>query len=433
MKNKAENLRITISDYRAIESADISLNGITVLSGTNGTGKSTISRLVYEIIEGAINYDSIVIEEVNHHLSKYYNVLQNIIHLLDLSSNTRAVFRDKLRSISIESPDDFDSFERTVSLLCDQVLALYENEGNQVAHGANRVQTIIKFTLDLNQDVPIQEALKQMKSNIHQRIEKAQDKIRTRPSGVFNESMKDLFGESVKDRVSVYEYGECLFGMSSLNVPLPHFIQNSFYINTPFILGAESFSNHVIKLNEALRHPKGESFTNTIVDVISNDVIGGKARFDEEGVTPGFRFLSNSEEEFNLEECATGIKSFSILQMLICNGYINNNTLLILDEPEAHLHPQWVVEYARLIVLLHKNMGVRFLISTHSTDMVLALKYISEALQDTQALEFYCAGQRSTRGKYIFKSVGLDIEPIFNSFNRSFDKLEFYANKGNTK
>lgn len=64
---------------------------------------------------------------------------------------------------------------------------------------------------------------------------------------------------------------------------------------------------------------------------------------------------------FDLKDCATGIKSFSILQLLLKNGFLQKDTLLIIDEPEAHLHPQWIVEYARMIVLLHKEIGVKFL------------------------------------------------------------------------
>lgn len=41
------NLKIHISNFRAIEDAQIALNGITVLTGLNATGKSTIGRMMY--------------------------------------------------------------------------------------------------------------------------------------------------------------------------------------------------------------------------------------------------------------------------------------------------------------------------------------------------------------------------------------------------
>ena len=41
-----------------------------------------------------------------------------------------------------------------------------------------------------------------------------------------------------------------------------------------------------------------------------------------------------------LEKAATGLKAFAYLQRLLENGYLNEETLLLIDEPEAHLHPQ---------------------------------------------------------------------------------------------
>ena len=70
---------------------------------------------------------------------------------------------------------------------------------------------------------------------------------------------------------------------------------------------------------------------------------------------------------FDLNDCGTVIKSFSILQLLLKNGFLQKDTLLIIDEPEAHLHPQRIVEYARMIVLLHKEIGVKFFVASHTT------------------------------------------------------------------
>ena len=43
------DIKISVKDFRAIHSADIDLNGITVIAGVNGSGKSTLSRLLYTI------------------------------------------------------------------------------------------------------------------------------------------------------------------------------------------------------------------------------------------------------------------------------------------------------------------------------------------------------------------------------------------------
>jgi len=113
--------------------------------------------------------------------------------------------------------------------------------------------------------------------------------------------------------------------------------------------------------------------------------------------------------------------------MLLNNGTLNAGTLLILDEPEAHLHPQWIVEYGRFLVYLNQVIGVKLLVASHSPDMVSALKYITEKEGNLEKLNFYLAEQRSGEYKYDYKHLGVEIEEIFSSYNKSFDKLNDYT------
>lgn len=43
--------------YHAVKEAEIKLDGITVLSGINGCGKSTLSRWLYYLINGSRDFD----------------------------------------------------------------------------------------------------------------------------------------------------------------------------------------------------------------------------------------------------------------------------------------------------------------------------------------------------------------------------------------
>lgn len=53
-------IAIKARDFFAIKKADIILDGITVISGVNGCGKSTLARSTYELLSAAINYDDLV-------------------------------------------------------------------------------------------------------------------------------------------------------------------------------------------------------------------------------------------------------------------------------------------------------------------------------------------------------------------------------------
>lgn len=54
-KNKLAD--ISIKNSRAIKQADIELSGITVVSGVNGCGKSTVLKLLYYMYRNANNYE----------------------------------------------------------------------------------------------------------------------------------------------------------------------------------------------------------------------------------------------------------------------------------------------------------------------------------------------------------------------------------------
>ncbi len=102
-----------------------------------------------------------------------------------------------------------------------------------------------------------------------------------------------------------------------------------------------------------------------------------------------FVFVRNNVE-IPLSNVAYGIKSFGILQILLENGYITRKSLLILDEPEVHLHPKWQIKYAEILVKLAKK-GVKILINSHSPYMLEALKRYSEKEEIENKVNFYLA------------------------------------------
>lgn len=112
-----------------------------------------------------------------------------------------------------------------------------------------------------------------------------------------------------------------------------------------------------------------------------NEVIQGTIELparDQEGTMRNRKILfkDNIGNSYPLKEVATGIKA-SLLQSLLTKGRLNDKTLPIIDEPEAHLHPQWVVEYVMHGDPLNQKLGVRFLIATHSPRLVQTLDLLA--------------------------------------------------------
>lgn len=108
--------------------------------------------------------------------------------------------------------------------------------------------------------------------------------------------------------------------------------------------------------------------------ILSNlsELVQGKLVF--EGSKPFFR---RGDEDFPLTNVATGIRSYALIQRLLELGIAATpGQLLILDEPEVHLHPKWQLEYARLLVDMVDQLGLKVLLTTHSPVFVEAIEMI---------------------------------------------------------
>ena len=70
-------IQISVKNYRAVKSAEIDLNGITLISGINGSGKSSISRLLYYAIKYANDYESIVSNALKPELAPIDRLIQS--------------------------------------------------------------------------------------------------------------------------------------------------------------------------------------------------------------------------------------------------------------------------------------------------------------------------------------------------------------------
>ena len=98
-------------------------------------------------------------------------------------------------------------------------------------------------------------------------------------------------------------------------------------------------------------------------------IIGGIFQPDASG---DIKFHKNGLA-IELANTAMGIKYFGILQLLMTNNHLYDDQILILDEPEVHLHPKWQIELAKIIVSLVSS-GMKILVNSHSPYMIEALQ-----------------------------------------------------------
>jgi predicted ATPase len=132
-------------------------------------------------------------------------------------------------------------------------------------------------------------------------------------------------------------------------------------------------------------------------------------------------FFDKQGQEIKLLNTATGIKYFGLFQVLSQNNYLTENTILILDEPENHLHPKWQLKMAEVIVELVKN-GVKVLVNSHSPYMVEALKRYSEVEKIEEKTNFYLAEEGYI--KKINDSNSETLVAIYEKLSEPYDVFE---------
>lgn len=169
-------------------------------------------------------------------------------------------------------------------------------------------------------------------------------------------------------------------------------------------------------LDEILVNKKLERIFETM-----NGICDGDLTVSEDGGNYSYR-TSELNGTLEMSNLSTGIKSFIILKTLLRNGSINDNGVVILDEPEIHLHPEWQLKFAEVIVLIQKEFGVNILLNTHSPYFLNAIEVYVKKYGIEKKCKFYLTDDNE--GRTNIKDVTDQTELIYEKLARPLQDLE---------
>ena len=404
-------MKLTINNIGKLKNAEVVIDGITVITGENDTGKSTVGKVLWSVfnsffeIKKQIRTDKIssILEELRR-VSSIQDIRNNLVHSsiveydLDLNDFLKQLEKklevlNDVRDLDDESKDTLEKIKKRINLSDDEIM---------------KKITQINFNKEFNSQINNLNFLEE--GNIDLKIK--------------NKNINLIISDDkiqIKDFFSLYE-----------NVMLldnPRIIDN---LAENIILSANKIFSiienlHNSKFISMLRNDKSSTATDNIlneeklfkIEEKLNKIVDGKFLKKDFGV---YFYRNKSGKEINVKNLSTGFKVFSIIKLLIQNNQLRENGTIILDEPEIHLHPEWQLKFAELIVLLQREFGMHILLTTHSPYFLNAIEVFSERHKIDDKCKYYVAENEGNSS--IIKDITGNTREIYRKLARPIQDLE---------
>ena len=422
-------MRIKLKNIAKVKTADIDINGITVIAGDNNTGKSTIGKALFSVFNGLNDVESKHFEDKYKSLVNAINKLHLYLHYEHIRYKTSLKSDDfnvhesnvinDLLSISSNDPD----LELKIELVLKRnfnYAALENNELDFWADVINEIKAILKIDTNKYINYLISE---QFRNEFNRQI-----------VNIFEESSGVVHVELGKQNIIIDVDSDNTvsinnFSWTDIKVE-PIYIDNPFIIDDVFrgpFVDFSTYKNHRRNLLSQLITNKSinqidsiinSNKLNRIMDSI-NEIIPGEIDLSEGGLS----YVYN-QKRLDVKNLSTGIKTFAILKRLILGGYISTKGILILDEPEIHLHPEWQLVLAELIVLLQREFNLYILITTHSPYFLNAIEVYVAKHNINDKCKYYLSKFVENSESVTFYDVSNEIDLIYKKLVKPLQQLE---------
>lgn len=419
-------MKIDINNFAKIKNAHIEFDGITVIAGKNNTGKSTVGKILFSFFNSLYDMDEKIKiskkEKFSTVLSnKYVDFLSNS-KISDVGFLKAAVNLSNTKEVIYDEIYKSKNQETTSKHLYDY-FKNHDNENinikTQKVYNSKHFNDFLKnvsneiISLNTSENGLIKKELTNRYFN-----------------EIFHNQINCLKNESNETDINVTIKNNT-FNLSFINneckkLQLPHNIMHeAYYIDNPFILdelSKQSECQDIIKKHmiKKLNYKREDILDNILDAVIAkeklekiyeklNTVVEGNIVNSSNGMQLDSKLFN---QPVKLNNLSTGLKSFVIIKILLEKGMLKEKDVLILDEPEIHLHPEWQLTYAEVIVLLQKSFDLNILVTTHSSNFLEAIDYFSKRHKISDKCNYYLSDNES--GLSTFKNVNDNLEKIYS-------------------
>lgn len=158
-----------------------------------------------------------------------------------------------------------------------------------------------------------------------------------------------------------------------------------------------------------------------IINVLETAHKGNISSTDEGGVVLE---EFGSDEQILLQNVSVGVKAIELLKELLKRGALDENTFLVLDEPEIHLHPEWQIIYAHALVMIADLLHTKVLVTTHSPYFIQAIDVYTTIQENTDMVHTYTPHEYSQSAVDFVEVSGEQKQQILDKMAEPFDALQ---------
>ena len=382
-------MRVEIKNVGSISNFDVDMSGLTVVSGENDSGKTALSKVVYSLGQSSSFYKFkrklLLRNRVKNIYDKMFMILNKYIHAEfpnekedDLNGALSALMGFLYTARRMTSADDLEFDPRYVVENAEHILTYFYIDDDDVRKELTDMVLVLK-RISLDNVRFADHFLSSLKEEF------SNDLVKKNSESDFSEITITIENKSSYVK---FDNKKIIYTEGDFDIP---FIDSTF-VDGPAVFLLEKVlgrTDYVMrsKVRSSVPHhvidlcSKIDGTRNTLASISEND----DSCWNMNDFYNGTISFEPEKEDFHLKKdgyvfsgnnVSSGVKALSVMDILNRGGYLNRESLIILDEPETNLHPKWQKKYAEAIVRL-SNRGVRILVNTHSPYMLESLKAYS--------------------------------------------------------
>lgn len=344
-----DSMKLHLENMGPINEANINISDITIVGGHNSTGKSTLSKLLYSFLRSnSLNRQEIACDSISKLIRRESRYI-----LRDLDEDNPIKLRYGRPEFGVLAAPGFEGVLKYYEELKSQVyLSRYRNKFDE---RFKMIDDLIRVVEEDSEELFISLMRNLMES----------------------EFSSDIFNCYIDINDNIIDFKKYGFYDDRAFKSINNFIIDEvFYIDSVSVLDTfdepifsnRNNTNHLDHLKNKLIDKDNDVFDAKInKDIIDlgkeiNEIIKGKFIFER----GEFKFITNKNIKSNMQNTASGIKQIGLIQILLANRKLSQNSFLIIDEPEVNLHPDWQFKLAKILVLISKKLNISVYINTHS-------------------------------------------------------------------